>query len=66
VNRSTTITDAQIRQLQQELFDGPADARQLHGLVACHDAIGYSHRRKAARETCAALMHQLEGKETSS
>lgn len=48
-----TITDAQIRALQEELFEGPADARQLHGLVACHAALGRSHRRLGARVWCA-------------
>lgn len=57
-----TITDAQIRTLGQSLFEGPADARQLHGLVACHDALGRSHRRDAARTHCASLITETSPK----
>ena len=55
------ITDAQIHELRKMLFDGPADARQLHGLVACHDALGRSHRRRKARELCATILATLRG-----
>lgn len=50
------ITDKQIYALQRALFQGPADARQLSGLVDCHDALGRSHRRDAARARCADLL----------
>jgi len=53
-----SITDAQIRELRDGLFAGPADARQLHGLVACHDALGWSHRRTKARAHCADLINE--------
>ena len=51
-----TITDAQIRDLRERLFAGPADARASLGLVACHDALGRSHRRSKARAQCAELL----------
>ena len=54
--KPAAITDAQIRDLREALFNGPADARQLHGLVDCHDALGRSHRRGGARERCAKLL----------
>ena len=50
------ITDAQIRDLREALFNGPADSRQLRGLVDCHDALGRSHRRGGARARCTALL----------
>ena len=50
------ITDAQIRDLREALFNGPADARQLRGLVDCHDSLGRSHRRGSARHRCAELI----------
>ena len=50
------ITDAQIRDLREALFNGPADSRQLSGLVDCHDALGRSHRRASARARCAELL----------
>ncbi|HSX23063.1 MAG TPA: hypothetical protein VLE97_09840 [Gaiellaceae bacterium] len=53
------ITDAQILRLREQLFRGPADAAQLRGLVACHDALGRSHRRRAAREECAGILKTL-------
>lgn len=53
------ITDAQIHELREILFEGPADVRQLHGLVACHDALGRSHRRRKARELCATILATL-------
>lgn len=52
-----TITDAQIRELQTTLFAATADGRQLRGLVACHDALGRSHRRSRARAHCAELLN---------
>ena len=52
-----TITDAQIRALREDLWDGPADARQLSGVVACLDALGRSHCRSKARAHCAALIN---------
>lgn len=55
------ITDAQIHELRKMLFEGPADARQLHGLVACHDALGRSHRHRKARELCAKILATLRG-----
>jgi hypothetical protein len=55
------ITDAQIYELRKMLFEGPADARQLHGLVACHDALGRSHRRCNARELCAKILTTMRG-----
>jgi len=55
----TRVTDAQIRALQRTLFQGPADARQLSGLVDCHAALGRSHRREAARARCADLLATL-------
>jgi hypothetical protein len=54
-----TITDAQINDLREELFEGQADARQLHGLVACHDALGRSHRRGRARACCAEILNAM-------
>ncbi len=53
------ITDEQIRDLQAALFAGAADERQLSGLVACHDALGRSHRRPAARAHCAKLYIEI-------
>lgn len=53
------ITDAQIRALRELLLKGLADARQLHGLVDCHDAIGRSHRRSEARARCTELLDAL-------
>ena len=53
------ITDAEIRELRELLFEGPTDSRQLHGLVDTHDAIGRSHRRRAARERCAVVLAAL-------
>ena len=50
------ITDAQIRDLREALFNGPADAQQLRGLVDCHDALGRSHLRGGARKRCAELL----------
>ena len=50
------ITDAQIRDLRETLFNRPADSRQLRGLVDCHDALGRSHRRGGARTRCAELL----------
>lgn len=55
-----TITDAQIRDLSAMLLSGPADARQLHGLVDCHDALGRSHRREAARLRSAELLADVQ------
>lgn len=55
------ITDARIRELRETLFEGPTDARQLHGLVACHDALGRSHRRRKARELCAKILVAMRG-----
>lgn len=55
-----SITDVQIRALREDLFAGPADARQLHGLVACWDALGRSHRRGKARAHCAALINGVD------
>ena len=55
---SDSITDAQIRGLRKGLFAGPADDRQLRGLVACHDALGRSHRRSKARAYCADLINR--------
>jgi hypothetical protein len=52
------ITDTQIRELRQTLFAGPADECQLHGLVACHDALGRSHRRNKACAHCAKLLNR--------
>ena len=57
-----TITDGQIRELQASLFAGPADAPQLHGLVDCHDALGRSHRAKAARARCAEILNARSAK----
>jgi hypothetical protein len=54
------ITDRQIRELRTALLAGPADDRQLSGLVACNDALGRSHRRSRARAHCAALVHGKE------
>ena len=53
------ITDVQIRDLRKLLLNGPADSRQLHGLVDCHDALGRSHRRSEARARCAELVDAL-------
>lgn len=50
------VSDAQIRALRSALLSGPADDRQLEGLVACHDALGRSHRRSRARALCATLI----------
>jgi hypothetical protein len=54
------ITDVEIRRLQDLLFRGPADSVQLRGLVACHDALGRSHRRLAAREHCTQLLQTID------
>lgn len=59
-----TITDKQIRALQNRLHAGPADDRQLYGVVACIDARGRSHRRRAARTLCAEIHNALR-KETT-
>ena len=53
------ITDAEIRELRELLFEGPTDTRQLHGLVDTHEALGRSHRRRAARERCAEVLAAL-------
>jgi len=58
------ITDKQIRDLQAALFAGPADEQQLSGLLACHDALGRSHRRSAARAHCAELIHKVSWRPT--
>jgi len=50
------LTNRQIRELQGRLFSGPVDDRQLFGLVACHDALGWSHRRNKARSYCMKLI----------
>ena len=55
------ITDAGIHELREALFEGPADTRQLHGLVACHDGLGRSHRRRKARELCAKIFATIQG-----
>ena len=55
-----TLTDEQIRELQASLFSGPADDRQLSGLVACHDAVGRSYRRSSARARCAEILNDRE------
>jgi hypothetical protein len=52
-----TVTDRQIRELQAALFAGPADEQQLSGLVACHDALGRSHRRSLSRAHCVELIN---------
>ncbi len=52
------ITDAEIKALRQTLLAGPTDDRQLHGLVACHDALGRSHRRNKARSLCVDLIRE--------
>lgn len=52
-----TVTDRQIQELRSTLFAGPADERQLRGLVACHDALGRSHRRSSARAYCVELIN---------
>jgi hypothetical protein len=52
----SAITDADIGRLRALLFQRRADAVQLRGLVACHDALGRSHRRSAARAYCARLL----------
>ena len=57
---AATITDAQIRELRAALFAGPADTRATHGLVACHDALGRSHRRNKARAHCAELLVAMQ------
>ena len=55
-----SITDTDIRRLRELLFQRrPADAVSLHGLVACHDALGRSHRRSSARARCAQLLQTL-------
>ena len=54
------ITDPQIHHLQDLLFQGPADDRQLHGLVSCHDALGRSHRRTRARAQCVILLAECD------
>jgi hypothetical protein len=54
------ITDAEICRLRDLLFRGPADSVQLRGLVACHDALGRSHRRLSAREHCAQLLQTIQ------
>jgi hypothetical protein len=53
-----SITDAQILALRKALFAGPADDRQLHGLVACWQTLGRSHHRKKARAHCADLLNE--------
>lgn len=53
-----TITDAQIRKLRATLLAETANARQLHGLVACHVALGRSHHRSRARAHCAGLINE--------
>lgn len=53
------ITDAEILKLRDRLFQRQADAVQLRGLVACHDALGRSHRRARARAYCARLFKNL-------
>jgi hypothetical protein len=58
---AATVTDKQIRDLQAALFAGPADERQLSGLVACHDALGRSCRRARARAHCVELINRLTG-----
>ena len=50
---AATVTDAQIRDLKAVLFKGPANAR---GILDCHDALGRSHRRDAARLRCAEII----------
>jgi hypothetical protein len=57
--RADTMTDRQIRELRATLFARPADRRQLLGLVACHDALGHSHRRASARARCVDLMSEV-------
>jgi hypothetical protein len=53
-----TITDEQIRELQTWLFERHAfDELELSGLVAVHDALGRSHRRKKARARCAEILN---------
>jgi len=56
----SAITDAEIGQLRELLFQRRADAVQLRGLVACHDALGRSHRRSAARAYCSRLLKTYE------
>jgi len=51
----SAITDAEIGELRELLYRRRADDVQLRGLVACHDALGRSHRRQAARAYCARL-----------
>jgi hypothetical protein len=58
------ITDKQIRDLQAVLFAGQADEQQLSGLLACHDALGRSHRRSAARAHCAELISKMAWRPT--
>jgi hypothetical protein len=55
---SDQITDRAIKGLRKRLFAGPADDRQLSGLVACHDALGRSYRRSKARAHCADLINR--------
>jgi hypothetical protein len=56
---AATITDAQILDLREKLFAGPADARQLHGVVACWAALGRSHRQMEARAYCAEILDAM-------
>lgn len=56
---AAAITDRQIRQLRNLLFARRSDSVSLLGLVACNDALGCSHRRRAAREHCEKLLEEI-------
>jgi hypothetical protein len=53
------ITNKEIRELRQALLAGPSTNACLIGLVACHDALGQSHRRSKARTRCADLIKAI-------
>ncbi len=65
VDRATptadTITDAQICELRDWLFMRKrGDELELEGLVRCHEALGRSHRRAAARARCAEILNSRD------
>ena len=60
ITDTAAITDAQIRDLRQRLFEVGWSPRSVEGLVDCHDALGRSHRRNGARMRCAELLNTMQ------
>ena len=59
------ITDQQIRDLQTALFArNRGDELELHGLVACHEALGSGNHRTEQRARCAAIIETLRKEST--